>query len=180
VKHLPKHLRPRWRYLAVGLESWPEADLSRGPFQRELWYAAQNLLGDTGSADADLTVVRFAFGGGTGEALVRVRRDEVDRARAALSCVSAVDGDPVGLRVRGVSGTIRAGEESYLGRAGGFVDESAVELARSGLTGRGMRRDDGAVDVSVESGFVAATVAETSDPGRSDPERTDPNGRRDH
>ena len=133
-----------------------------------------------GSADADLTVVRFAFDDGTGESVVRVRRGEVERGRAALACVDAVDGDPVGVRVRGVSGTIRAGEESYLGRAGGLVDESTVELARSELTGRGMRRDDGAVDVSGESGFVAATVAETSDPGRSDPERTDSNGRRDH
>ncbi|ELK49519.1 ribonuclease P protein component 2, partial [Haloferax sp. BAB-2207] len=54
MKHLPKHLRPRRRYLAVEVETWPDADLARGPFQRELWYAAQNLYGDAGSADADL------------------------------------------------------------------------------------------------------------------------------
>ena len=51
VKHLPKYLRPRWRYLAVELESWPDADVDRRSFQRELWFAAQNLLGDAGSAD---------------------------------------------------------------------------------------------------------------------------------
>ena len=180
MKHLPKHLRPRWRYLAVGLEAWPEADLSRGSFQRELWYAAQNLSGDAGSADADLTVVRFAFDDGTGESVVRVRRGEVERGRAALACVDAVDGDPVGVRVRGVSGTIRAGEERYLGGAGGLIDESHVELAASGATGRGRRRDDGAVDVAVGSTFVGATDAETSVPERSDPERTDSNGHRDH
>ena len=49
MKHLPKHLQPRWRYLAVGIETLPEATIARGPFQRELWYAAQNLVGDVGS-----------------------------------------------------------------------------------------------------------------------------------
>ena len=170
MKHLPKHLRPRWRYLVVGLESWPDADLSRGPFQREVWYAAQNLLGDPGSADADLTVVRFRFDEGTGAAVVRVRRGERERARAALACVGTVDGHPVGLRVRDVSGTIRAGEESYLRDAGGFGDESTVELTADGASGPGRRRGDGAVDVSTSSGYVGATDADTSRPGRSDPD----------
>ncbi|QZP37673.1 Rpp14/Pop5 family protein [Halobaculum magnesiiphilum] len=170
MKHLPKHLRPRWRYLVVGLESWPDADLSRGPFQREVWYAAQNLLGDPGSADADLTVVRFRFEAGRGAAIVRARRGEVERARAALACIDAVDGHPVGVRVRGVSGTIRAGEESYLGGAGGFVDESTVELTADGASGPGRRRRDGAVDVTTPSGYVGATDADTSRPGLSDPD----------
>jgi ribonuclease P/MRP protein subunit POP5 len=170
VKHLPKHLRPRWRYLVVGLESWPDANLSRGPFQREVWYAAQNLLGDPGSADADLTVVRFRFAAGTGAAVVRIRHGEVERARAALACVDAVGDYPVGVRVRGVSGTIRAGEESYLGDAGGFNDESTVELATDGTTGTGQRRRDGAVDVATPSGYVGATDGDTFRPGRSDPD----------
>ncbi|WP_348610884.1 Rpp14/Pop5 family protein [Halobaculum rarum] len=169
MKHLPKHLRPRWRYLVVGLESWPDADLSRGPFQREVWYAAQNLLGDPGSADADLTVVRFRFEAGAGAAIVRVRRGDLDRGRAALACVDAVDGHPVGVRVRGVSGTIRAGEESYLGGAGGFGDESTVELTVDGASGPGRRRRDGAVDVSTPSRYVGTTDGDTSRPGRSDP-----------
>ena len=169
MKHLPKHLRPRWRYLVVGLESWSDADLSRGPFQREVWYAAQNLLGDPGSADADLTVVRFRFAEGVGAAVLRVRRGEVERARAAVACVDEVDGHPVGVRVRTVSGTIRAGEESYLGGAGGLVDESTVTLVPGDERGTGRRRSDGAVDVSTPSGPVAATDTDTSVPGLSDP-----------
>jgi len=58
MKHLPKHLQPRWRYLAVELECWPDADVDRGTFQRHLWYAAQNLLGDAESATLDLSVLR--------------------------------------------------------------------------------------------------------------------------
>jgi ribonuclease P/MRP protein subunit POP5 len=113
VKHLPKHLRPRWRYLAVELETRDDAHLTRDAFQRAVWYAAGNLLGDPGSADADLRVLRFSFVDGTGEAVVRVRRGEVGPGRAALACVEAVDDVPVGLYVRGVSGTIRACEETF-------------------------------------------------------------------
>ena len=32
MKHLPKHLQPRWRYLAVRIESWPDADIDREYF----------------------------------------------------------------------------------------------------------------------------------------------------
>ncbi len=116
MKHLPKHLRPHWRYLAVDLRTPPETELDRRAFQRELWYAGQNLLGDPGSADADLTVMRFSFADGTGEAIVRVRHGEVEAGRAALACIDGIDGAPLGVRVRGVSGTIRAAEEKYLGR----------------------------------------------------------------
>ena len=59
MKHLPKHLQPRWRYLAVEIESTPDAAFDREAFQRACWYAAGNLLGDPGSADADLSVLRF-------------------------------------------------------------------------------------------------------------------------
>jgi ribonuclease P/MRP protein subunit POP5 len=154
VKHLPKHLQPRWRYLAVGLEAWPDATLSRGAFQRAVWYAAGNLLGDAGSANADLRVLQFEFGGGTGEAIVRVRRGEVGPARAALACVSEVDGHPVGLHVRGVSGTIRACEERYLGRRAGVPAERRVVFENDRR--RGHVRD-GIVNVDGPSGFTGAT-----------------------
>jgi len=116
MKHLPKHLRPRWRYLAVALETEPGASLARSDFQRAVWYAAGNLLGDAGSADADLRVLRFSFDAAAGEgtAAVRARHGEVRPARAALACVSEVDGDPIGLSVRGVSGTLRGCTEKYL------------------------------------------------------------------
>jgi len=154
MKHLPKHLRPRWRYLAVGIEGWPDADIARGEFQRELWYAAQNLLGDAGSADADLTVLDFTFADGTGETIVRVRHGHVDDARAALACLDRVGGDQIGVRVRGVSGTIRACEESYLGRAPEDSQERnvAFEGEQRPATARGDR-----VDVRFDGSYVGAT-----------------------
>jgi ribonuclease P/MRP protein subunit POP5 len=103
MKHLPKHLRPRYRYLAVGLETWPDASFDRRALQRELWDATRALLGDPGSAAVDPTVLRFDREGSVVRAIVKVRRGSVDEARAAIACIDAVAGDPVGVRVRGAT-----------------------------------------------------------------------------
>ncbi|SEN77581.1 ribonuclease P/MRP protein subunit POP5 [Halorientalis persicus] len=155
MKHLPKHLRPRWRYLAVAIEGWPDAEFDRGDFQRHLWYAAQNLLGDAASADVDLTVVRFSFADGDGWAAVRTRRDEVDRARAAVAAVEDIDGQPVGLRVAGVSGTVRACEEKYIRSAPEIITERTVGFEDAERTA--VVRD-GRADVRLESAFAGATT----------------------
>lgn len=154
MKHLPKHLRPRWRYLAVAIETWPDARIDRGSFQRHLWYAAQNLLGDAGSAEIDLSVLGFDFRDGAGEAVVRCRRESVESARAAIACVDAVDGDPVRVHVRGVSGTVRACEENYIGRPLEPTDERKV--AFEGTTRSAVGRN-GRADVRVDGAFVGAT-----------------------
>lgn len=154
MKHLPKHLQPRWRYLALGLESWPDAEVGRRAFQREAWYATQNLLGDPGSAAVDLSVLRFSLADGAGEAIVRVRRGETDRARAALACVDEVDGDPIRVRVRGVSGTVRAAEEKYM--RGPSDDTEETRVAFRGADRRALRRGD-RVDVETDGGFRGAT-----------------------
>ena len=154
MKHLPKHIRPRWRYLAVEIEAAPDADIDRGAFQRALWYAAGNLLGDVGSADADLTVFGFDFADGVGEAIVRARREETDAARAALACIDSVDDQPIGLVVRGISGTVRACEESYLRDRSPDLTEDSVAFADDQRSA--IRRDDVA-EISLPEGFVAAT-----------------------
>jgi ribonuclease P/MRP protein subunit POP5 len=163
VRTLPKHLRPRWRYLGLELETWPDADLSRGSFQRAVWYAAQNLLGDVASADADLSVLRFRHGGAEGEAIVRARRGAVDRARAIVACVDRVGDAPVGVRVRGVSGTVRACEERYLRGATRAVEQRDVAFDGGD---RGHVRGD-AVDVRLDAdddgAFAGATALDLPD-----------------
>jgi len=154
MKHLPKHLRPRRRYLAVAIEGWPDADLDRRAFQRSLWFAAQNLLGDAGSADADLTVLQFEFSEGTGEAIVRARRGHTDDARAALACVDEVGDDPVGVRVSGISGTVRACEEKYLRGGSQIPGERKVvfeDAQRSAVERNGL------LDVRTDGAFAGAT-----------------------
>jgi ribonuclease P/MRP protein subunit POP5 len=160
VKHLPKHLRPRWRYLAVGLESWPEADFDRRSFQRELWFAAQNLIGDAGSADLDGSVLHFRFEDGDGEAVIRTRRDEVERIRAVLATVDEIDGRPLGLFVRGVSGTVRACEEKYIRRPGEEIEERTVAFADADRPA--VVRND-RVDVRLSDGNVGATALDIRD-----------------
>jgi ribonuclease P/MRP protein subunit POP5 len=154
VKHLPKHLRSRWRYLAVGIETWPDADFDRAAFQREVWYAAQDLYGDVGSAEADLTVLEFDLADGDGEAIVRAHRGTEERARAAVACLAVVDNQPVGVRVRGISGTMRACSERYLnGRTrGGKQRDVVFENEPSPAVVRGTR-----FDVDAGDGFVGAT-----------------------
>jgi ribonuclease P/MRP protein subunit POP5 len=154
VKHLPKHLQPRWRYLAVAIETWPDADLDRRGLQRAVWYATRNLLGDTGSAAADMTVLRFSHDDGLGHAIVRVRRGHTGPARAALACLDSVDDTPVGIRVTGTSGTVRACEEKYIrGPAKGPERRQVVFENRD----RDAVARDGRVDVQTDDGFVGAT-----------------------
>lgn len=116
---LPKHLRPRWRYVAVAVET-DGAGLDREAFERTVHEAARALLGDPGAADARLDPIDFERAseedGTTGEewrAILRVRHGEVEPARAAVACVGAVDGEPVGVHVLGVSGTLRACRRRY-------------------------------------------------------------------
>jgi ribonuclease P/MRP protein subunit POP5 len=156
VKHLPKHLRPRWRYLAVELETWPGAAIDRRAVQRALWYAGRALLGDPGSAATDLTVIAVDFEStaGVGWAIVRVRREAVTRGRAAIACLDTVDGQPVRLRVRGVSGTIRACKEKHLGRDGQLSEERDVVFQTEATTA--VVRD-GSADVRLGDGFLGAT-----------------------
>lgn len=155
MKHLPKYLRPRWRYLAVRIETWPDAAIDRGQFQDAVWSAARALLGDPGSAAADCSVVRFEHADGLGQAIVRVRRGTVEDVRAALACVDEIGGEPVGLRVRGVSGTIRGCEEKYLGGRAEPQNERTVVFRRNE---RAAFSRPPRVDVRDGAAFVGATA----------------------
>lgn len=151
---LPKHLRPRYRYLAVTLETWPDASLDRDGFQSALESAIRALFGDAGVAAAEPTLIRFSFVAGRGQAIVRTRRDAVVTTRAGLAAVGHVEGAPIAVCVRGISGTVRACEERYLPERQLRTGESTVafEGADHPATVRGSR-----VDVHLETGFAGAT-----------------------
>lgn len=154
MKHLPKHLSPRWRYLAVEIQTWPDADLRRRDLQRHVWWAAQNLLGDAGSAAIDLSVVQFQNHSCGAQAILRVHRGESERGRAVLACVDEIDGHPVGVRVRGVSGTVRACEEKYMGSPPERTEQRHVAFEDAD---RSADACDGRIDVRVGDTFVGAT-----------------------
>jgi len=100
-------------------------------------------------------VVRFETHATGFEAIVRTRRGESDRARAVLACLDSVAGDPVGLSVAGISGTVRACEEKYM--RGGPEETEQSHVAFEGrertVETRGRR-----VDVRVDDAFVGATT----------------------
>ncbi len=157
MRHLPKHLRPRYRYLAVEVETWPDAELGTRAFQEAVWSAARSFLGDADSAAVDLQVLGADFWTGGGSVIVRVRREEVERARGALACVSRVNGQSVRVGVRGVGGTIRAVEEQYRGGPPEPSGTEAVEYReQSGLS---VTRED-RVDIDLDGTFVGTTPQE--------------------
>lgn len=158
MKHLPKHLQPRWRYIAVHLEGWPNSSVAREDFQRAIWYSAQNLHGDTGSAVLDLSVVGFEFDDGQGQAILRVRRGGVTDARAVLACLDVVEGDSVGVRVLGTGGTVHACEEKYMGNAPIESEESHVVF---GGANRSTIVRDQRIDIESEDAYVGATNLDT-------------------
>jgi ribonuclease P/MRP protein subunit POP5 len=156
MKHLPKHLRPRWRYLAVAVETEPDVHLGGRRLQQAVWGAGRALLGDPGSADVDLRVIRSHLSPGGGEVLIRVRRGAVNRGRAAIACVSDIDGDSVGLYVRGVAGTARAAEEKYMNGATRLADEERVVLDTA--VHRAVPRGDSRIDLRDGGSIVGATT----------------------
>lgn len=155
VTPTPKHLRQRWRYLAVEIETWATVELQRSSVQSALWRAARELLGDVGSAQVELSVLGFAAANGQAQCVVRTRRGEVSNARAVIACVSSIDDQPVRPYVGGVSGTVRACEEKYLGRDTETIPETPVEI--DGIERTGYRRGD-RVDIRRDERFLGATT----------------------
>lgn len=157
MRHLPKHLRPRYRYLAVEIETWPDADFGRHALQDAIWLEARTLLGDVSSAGVDPQVIEADFWTGGGSALVRVRRDATAQARAAIACVSSVAGQPVRVGVRGIGGTVNATDMKY--RDGPPDATGTQSVSFRGETGRAVYRTD-RVDIDMNGLFVGATPRE--------------------
>lgn len=156
---MPKHLRPRWRYLAVEIETTGDADLDQARMQEALWRASRTLLGDVGSADMDMSIVRWRSTHGRAEGIVRVHRGRVDPARAAIATIDRIDNTRAGVSVRGVSGTIRACEENYLGADWQAPQHELVTLGETEYEAT-VRADT--VDLHMESATVGATTLDIS------------------
>lgn len=154
MKHLPKHLQPRYRYMALEIETWPDKDLDASSLETAIRTSVRNLLGDVGHATTALSVVRFRFEEGVGDAIIRTRRGCESTARAAIACVTTVAGAPIGLSVVGISGTVRACSEKYIGER----PEPVIE--RNVVYGSAQRaawcRDD-RVDIRTDGAFTGAT-----------------------
>lgn len=146
---LPKSLRGRRRYVFFEVETLPDASFGEHDLRRTIWFEAQNLYGDVTSAETRAELLEYDASQGGGLGVVRCAHDRVEETRAALSCVDEVDGDRLGIRVLGVSGTLDAGRDRY---------GDAVPTTRATtVDGADAWERDGAVDVRTDDGFMCGT-----------------------
>ncbi len=152
---LPKHLRPRYRYLAVTIETPPNADLTRPLFQHGIWDRARELIGDAGSARIDLQIMRFRFSDGLGDSIVRTNRSTTMDARAAITTLTKINNIPIRVSVKGISGTIQGCEEKYLGQDPESVTTQSV-VFNNEVRAAVVRENR--IDVKIDDGFTGATT----------------------
>mgnify|MGYP006107473707 CR=1 FL=1 len=154
MKPLPKHLRPRYRYIVVSIESWPTAQLDKRTFQHAIWASTSRLFGDIGATTADLFLIRFEFSNGSGWGIIRTRRDALPIARSSIACISKINEFSVGIIVRGVSGTIKSCEDKYLSEPSEPVI-SGEHLFNTKMSPSFTRGN--CIDIQTDTDFIGAT-----------------------
>ena len=154
MKPLPKHLRPRYRYIVVSIESWPTAKFDKRTFQHALWASTSRLFGDTGANAADLFLIQFEFSNGSGWGIIRTHRDALPIARPSIACISKINEFPVGILIRGVGGTIKSCQEKYLSEPSEPVHSGELlfdtKISPSFTRGH-------CIDIQTDTDFIGAT-----------------------
>jgi ribonuclease P/MRP protein subunit POP5 len=107
--HLPV-LRMRRRYIAFEVES--EEPVRQNDLAAELIAAQTSLWGDKGSSLNRIKLISFdgRFG------LLRCAYSRIQETRAVLATIYSINGIRAAIRVKGVSGTIKAATEKYIPR----------------------------------------------------------------
>ncbi len=110
---LPPTLRPRARYLAYEVIS--DAKVDSSDVTNAIWFGLIGLLGELGTADAQIRIIRDSWNAEKQTGLLRVSHNAVEAVRAALAFASRIGDTPVIIRVLGVSGTIRGARKKFFG-----------------------------------------------------------------
>ena len=103
MKVLPSSMRLKRRYLRFKVIS--PVKLTRREMADAILSAGVSLFGDHGMSLINLHLVEFDESSMTG--IIRCNRDKVDEARAIIATVSSIKGEPAGIRVLRVSGTLK-------------------------------------------------------------------------
>ncbi|KQC14591.1 MAG: Rpp14/Pop5 family protein [Methanothrix sp.] len=148
-------LRDRRRYIAFELEA--EGRVSRGELVGEIRAAQSSLFGDLGAAKNRFRMISFdgRFG------LIRCSHKRTEECRALLATVGSVAGTRAAIRVRGISGSIKAATEKYIPQSTLQPDENK-------------RR----VDLGPVSGSVARVIGREIDLCPDDRKMTEGSGTR--
>lgn len=142
-------MREKKRYIAF--EVWSEGELDRRGFVSEFMEVGLALLGERGFGEIGCRVLDFdgCFG------VLRCRRGFVELGRAILAAIVRVEGVRVGVRVLGVSGTVKGASrkiEACKNRRENGTGECGVRLGEvvcvSGVSGRVVRVFKNEIDIS--------------------------------
>ncbi len=108
MKILPPTLREKKRYLVFELVS--EKNVQREDLIREIFSCANLLIGDVGSSECNLRLLKYENSKG----IIRCNYLMTDTVRAVLATVNSIAGAPVLIYVMGISGTVAKATEKYL------------------------------------------------------------------
>ena len=108
MKPLPSSMRERKRYIVFEVLSTEKID--RSELIDELRSSASSLLGDVGAASCNLWMLDFDGRRG----ILRCAHDKTAMVRAVLATINRVHGIRVGVRVLGISGTVKSATEKFM------------------------------------------------------------------
>ncbi len=112
-KHLPPTLRSKSRYVVFEIIS--EVPVSYSDFMTALWSSSRDLLGDLGSSELRLWVVKNLYDAKNQHGVIKCSHDRVEQVRALLSTIKMVAEVHAIIKIIGVTGTIKSARNKYLG-----------------------------------------------------------------
>jgi ribonuclease P/MRP protein subunit POP5 len=119
-KGLKPSMRPKKRYIAFDI--YADEEVGKDELVRALWGEAISFFGEERAADMNLWVMGYNPRTLTG--FLVCRRDRVTMVRACLGLLDRINGRRVGIRVLGVSGTVKSLKRKFLNREKRFKEES--------------------------------------------------------
>jgi ribonuclease P/MRP protein subunit POP5 len=108
---LPPSLRERKRYLVCEVIS--EREIDKRELLKEIRDSTYSLYGDVGASESRIWLIEYDkkkdadTSTDVGVGILRCAHDKVEEVRAALACIHSVNEARVGIRVVGISGTIK-------------------------------------------------------------------------
>jgi ribonuclease P/MRP protein subunit POP5 len=107
--------RERIRYLAFQVIS--ELPVNYVDVSTAIWYSVLNFLGETGTATAQLRIIKDAWNAEKQVGLLRVMHSAVESARVAAALVTRIGDIQVIIKVLGVSGSLAGARKKFFGEA---------------------------------------------------------------
>ena len=114
-KILSSSLRGRTRYLAFDAIS--EQKILLDDLINTIWHSVLNFLGETGTARANIKIIKDTYDDNRQMGILRCSHDEVENVRSALALIQRIGDTRVIFRVLGLSGSIKAAKMKFFGES---------------------------------------------------------------